>query len=131
MDGEDVYMGTSEHGHPVEMGKLGVAKLMEVLFNTNYLSDVGCTYRMIRREALLKMRPTFQVKSNFFGPEMMVRGYRMRFRCLQIPVNYKDRVGSSSVTGDIRKAAVLGVQMIILIVAMRFGLERWLLRVLK
>lgn len=112
-------------------GNWFVAKLLEVLFNTNYLSDVGCTYRMIRREALLKMLPAFRVKSNFFGPEMMVRGYRMRLRCIQIPVNYKDRVGESSVTGDIKKAVGLGMRMIVLIVAMRFGLERWLLRILK
>jgi len=118
-------------GFLLKWGNWAVAKMLEVLFNTNYLSDVGCTYRLIRREALLKMLPTFQVKSNFFGPEMMVRGYRMRLRCLQIPVNYKDRVGESSVTGNILKAATLGVQMIILIVAMRFGLERWLLRILK
>ena len=118
-------------GFLLKWGNWAVAKMLEVLFNTNYLSDVGCTYRLIRREALLKMLPMFQVKSNFFGPEMMVRGYRMRLRSLQIPVNYKDRVGESSVTGNILKAATLGVQMIILIVAMRFGLERWLLRILK
>jgi glycosyltransferase involved in cell wall biosynthesis len=118
-------------GFLLKWGNWAVAKLMEVLFNTNYLSDVGCTYRMIRRTALLGMLGTFEVRSNFFGPEMMVRGYRMRFRCLQIPVNYKDRVGQSSVTGDFRKAAVLGLQMIVLIIAMRFGLERWLRRLLK
>jgi len=112
-------------------GNWMVAKLVEVLFNTNYLSDVGCTYRMIRREALLKMLPTFKVKSNFFGPEMMIRGYRMKLRCIQIPVNYKSRVGRSSVTGDLKKAIVLGIQMIILIIAMRFRLEPWLLRILK
>jgi len=115
----------------LKWGNWAVAKMLEVLFNTNYLSDVGCTYRLIRKPALLKLLPTFQVKSNFFGPEMMVRGYRMRLRCLQIPVNYKERVGKSSVTGDIRKAFVLGVQMIILIIAMRFGMESWLLKVLK
>jgi hypothetical protein len=86
---------------------------------------------MIRREALVKLLPTFAVNSNFFGPEMMVRGYRMKFRCVQIPVNYKMRVGKSSVTGNLRKAIVLGVQMTILIVAMRFRLERWLLRLLR
>jgi glycosyltransferase involved in cell wall biosynthesis len=115
----------------LKWGNWLVAKLIEVLFNTNYLSDVGCTFRLIRREALLRMLPTFQVKSNFFGPEMIVRGYLMKLRCIQIPVNYKERVGKSSVTGDLRKAIILGVQMVILIVAMRFHLERWLLRILR
>jgi glycosyltransferase involved in cell wall biosynthesis len=115
----------------LKWGNWFVAKLLELLFNTSYLSDVGCTYRMIWREPLLKLLPTFAVKANCFGPEMMVRGYRMKLRCVQIPVNYKMRVGKSSVTGNLRKAVVLGVQMTILIVAMRFGLERWLLRLLR
>ncbi len=62
---------------------------------------------------------------------MMIRGYRMDLRSVQIPVNYKERTGVSSVTGDIRKSLVLGTQMMILIVGMRLGLERWLLRLLK
>jgi glycosyltransferase involved in cell wall biosynthesis len=115
----------------LKWGNWFVAKLLEVLFNTNYLSDVGCTYRLIRREALAKLLPTFRVNSNFFGPEMMIRGYRTKFRCVQIPVNYKERTGQSSVTGDLRKSVVLGCQMIVLIVAMRFRLERWLLRFLR
>ena len=90
------------------MGNWFVAKLLEVLFNTTYLSDVGCTYRMIRREALAKLLPAFQVKSNFFGPEMMVRGYRMKLKCVQIPVNYKERTGESSVTGNLGKSIILG-----------------------
>jgi glycosyltransferase involved in cell wall biosynthesis len=110
----------------LKWGNWFVAKLLELLFNTSYLSDVGCTYRMVRRPALLKLLPLFRVNSNFFGPEMMVRGYQMGFRCVQIPVNYKERTGQSSVTGNLKKSIVLGVQMIVLIVAMRFGVDRWL-----
>ncbi len=115
----------------LKWGNWFVAKLLEVLFNTGYLSDVGCTYRLIRRDALTRLLPTFRVTSNFFGPEMMVRGYRMKLRCVQIPVNYRERTGVSSVTGYLSKTIILGTQMIILIVAMRFRLEPWLLRILK
>ena len=114
----------------LKWGNWFVAKLLEVLFNTSYLSDVGCTYRLIRRPALLQLLPLFRVNSNFFGPEMMVRGYQLGFRCVQIPVNYKERTGESSVTGNLKKSIILGAQMIVLIVAMRFGVERWL-RLLK
>jgi glycosyltransferase involved in cell wall biosynthesis len=114
----------------LKWGNWFVAKLLELLFNTSYLSDVGCTYRMIRRPALLQLLPLFRVNSNFFGPEMMVRGYQMGFRCVQIPVNYKERTGQSSVTGDLKKSIILGGQMIVLIVAMRLGVDRWL-RLLK
>lgn len=118
-------------GFLIRNGNVFVSKLLEVLFNTNSLSDVGCTYRLITRRALEKMLPTFKVLSNFFGPEMMVRGYLMKIRSVQIPVNYKARIGISSVTGDIKKAAVLGVKMILLIIAMRFKIDSILLKFLK
>ena len=34
----------SEHGGPAQRGNWAVAKLVEALFNTSHLSDVGCTY---------------------------------------------------------------------------------------
>lgn len=118
-------------GRFLKWGNWAVAKLIEVLFNTNYLSDVGCTFRLAHKAVIGAMLPTFRVRSNFFGPEMMVRGYLMSFRCIQIPVNYKERIGTSSVTGDLKRAFVLGIQMIVLIVAMRFRLENVLFRFLR
>jgi hypothetical protein len=115
-------------GRFLKWGNWFVAKLIEGLFNTNYLSDVGCTYRLIKRSALDNISPFLLVKSNFFGPEMMIRGYMLGLKCVQIPVNYKDRVGESSVTGDLKKAFILGIKMTILIVAMRFGFEKYLIK---
>lgn len=115
-------------GRFLKWGNWFVAKLIELLFNTNYLSDVGCTYRLIKRPALEKIMPYLIVKSNFFGPEMMVRGYLLKLKCVQIPINYKDRVGESSVTGDLKKAFILGVKMIFLIIAMRTGWEDFLIK---
>ncbi len=54
----------------------------------------------------------------------------MKLKCVQIPVNYKERTGVSSVTGNLGKSIVLGGQMIVLIIAMRCRLERWLLPLL-
>jgi len=45
-----------------------VAKLMEILFNSTSLTDVGCTMRCVRREALRDMEPHFTVDGSFFGP---------------------------------------------------------------
>jgi len=118
-------------GFLIRNGNFIVSKLLEILFNTNSLSDVGCTYRLIKKEALDKMMPHFKVKSNFFGPEMMVRGYLMKIKSIQIPVNYKERIGKSSVTGDMKKAVVLGFKMILLIIAMRFKIDKILLKFLK
>lgn len=104
----------------LRVGNWAVAKLMEVIYNTNSLSDVGCTYRLIKRKSLLKIMKDFRVTSNFFGPEMMLISIRKKLRIVQIPINYKNRVGISSVTGDFKKTFILGLQMIWLIVTFNF-----------
>ena len=110
-------------GRFLRHGNWAVAKMLQVLFNTNSLTDVGCTFRLVKKEVITKMSSQFRVKSNFFGPEMMVRGYQNKFKCIQIPLNYKSRVGESSVTGSFKKAFKLGMQMILLILAMRFKMS--------
>jgi len=45
-------------------------------------------------------------------------------KVIQIPVNYLPRVGQSSVTGDFKKAFVLGMTMIGLV--LRYRLQGWL-----
>lgn len=104
----------------LKWGNYAVAKLMEFLFNTTSLTDVGCTVRCIRRDALERLKPLFTVEGSFFGPEMMVLSILKKMRVIQIPVNYTQRVGTSSVTGDWRKAFVLGLQMIALVLRYRF-----------
>lgn len=115
----------------LKWGNWATAKLMEATFNTNYLSDVGCTYRLISRRALNSILPVLCVNSNFFGPEMMIRGFKLHLKTIQIPVNYKERVGTSSVTGDLKKAFVLGLKMIALIIGLRLNLGRRFIRLLE
>lgn len=117
-------------GRFLKWGNWAVAKLIEVLFNTNHLSDIGCTYRLITRDALKKLENSLCVNSNFFGPEMMIKGYLYNIPSVQIPINYKERVGTSSVTGNIFKAIKLGMQMIILVIALRFKLDKLLIPIM-
>ena len=118
-------------GRFLQVGNWATAKLLEILFNTNSLSDVGCTYRLINREALDILNPQFLVNSNFFGPEMMILTYQNKISSVQIPLRYKERVGESSVTGDLWKAFKLGIQMIILIIGKRFGLNKMTVKFLE
>ena len=41
-------------------GNWAVAKLTEVLFNTVYLSDVGCTFRVLTRDLVGEDRDAFE-----------------------------------------------------------------------
>ncbi|MBI2252950.1 MAG: glycosyltransferase family 2 protein [Armatimonadetes bacterium] len=102
-------------GFFLRWGNYAVAKLMEILFDSVALSDVGCTMRLITRSALEKMQPYFAIKDNYFGPEMMLLACILKIPFIQIPVNYKKRIGKSSVTGNKIKAFKLGLQMINLI----------------
>lgn len=104
----------------LKWGNYAVAKLMELLFNTTSLTDVGCTMRCVRREALERIQPHFTVAGSFFGPEMMVLTILMKMRMIQIPVNYTQRVGTSSVTGNRWVAFRLGLRMIGLILDYRW-----------
>jgi len=97
-----------------------VAKYLEFLFNATNLTDVGCTMRLIRREAAIELAPRYKIGGSEFGPEMIIRSLRAGHKVIQIPVNYMPRVGSSSVTGDPVKAVRLGLRMIALITIARF-----------
>lgn len=110
-------------GFFLRWGNWAVAKLMEFLFNSVNLSDVGCTMRLVTRPALAVIEPHFTVGGSAFGPEMMLLSLIYKLRIVQIPVNYLPRVGESSVTGDIRKAVWLGLWMIALIC--RYRLRHW------
>jgi glycosyltransferase involved in cell wall biosynthesis len=105
-------------------GNWAVAKLLEFLFNSTNLTDVGCTTRLIRRAALERIQPHFTVGGSSFGPEMMVLTLLLGLKIIQIPVNYLPRVGESAVTGDVRKAFFLGLQMIGLVI--RYRVRSWL-----
>ncbi len=102
-------------GRFLRWGNWAVAKMMEVLFNTVSLTDVGCTMRLLRRESSRRLLPHYRVDGNRFGPEMMLLSLIAKERIIQVPVNYRQRVGTSSVTGNKVVAFRLGLAMISMI----------------
>lgn len=128
-DDFDVVYGSRTHrqfiwqganmGLFLRWGNYAVAKLMEFLFNGTNLTDVGCTMRLVKRQALAQIEPDFRVGGSFFGPEMMLLSLLSGQAMVQVPVNYTKRVGTSSVTGDPAKAVRLGLRMIWLILDYR------------
>ncbi len=103
----------------LQWGNWAVAKLIEVLYNTSYLSDVGCTFRVITREHAKKVLAKSSLDGSAYGLEMLLLAVITQARIVQVPVNYHPRVGVSSVTGDMRKTIDLGLEMIRLVVSMR------------
>lgn len=103
----------------MKWGNYFAGKLVEFIFNTTQLTDAGCTYRLIKRKALRKIQPQFKCLGSAFGLEMIILVVKNKIPFIEIPVNYKKRVGKSSVTGSRLKAILLGIEMMILILKHR------------
>lgn len=109
-------------------GNWGVAKLVEALFNTRHLSDVGCTYRLLRRELAHDVAASMTVGGSHAGAEIMLRVILSGARFVEVPVNYLPRVGASSVTGKPLEALLVGLSMILLVLRTRARAPRRLPR---
>jgi glycosyltransferase involved in cell wall biosynthesis len=105
-------------------GNWAVAKLVEVLFNTSHLSDMGCSYRLFNRRMADYIAETMKIGESHAGAEILMLVIVSGARFVEIPVNYLPRVGTSSVTGDPVKAFVLGMRMILLVLSLRLRAPR-------
>lgn len=101
-------------------GNWAVSKLLEYVHNGPCLTDVGCTFRMFKRDALQKLLPLLTVGDSRLSPEIMIMAIRLGLTCVEIPVHYGSRLGDSKITGSLRKAFFLGLRMMWLIVRYRF-----------
>jgi glycosyltransferase involved in cell wall biosynthesis len=111
-------------GRFLRWGNWAVAKMTELLFNTTILTDMGCTHRLLRREAVDLIRPHLTIGGSHFGPQILMEVLAHRIPFVEIPLNYRSRVGRSSVTGSLWKAFWLGLRMIALVLEYRFGLRQ-------
>ena len=105
----------------VRVGNWAVAKLLEILFNGPTLTDVGCTYKLITRDVRDRLARLFAHSdgSGTFSPELMIWTLRLGIVPIEIPLNFKPRVGQSMYTGNTIKAARLGLRMVFLIIKYR------------
>ena len=109
-------------GYFLKTGNWAVAKLIEVLFLTVSLSDVGCTFRLVNRKAQEIFLKDCSTTANYFSPEMMISTLTNDLKVVQIPVNYKSRIGESMGSGTFWKAFNIGMNMIFLILKKRIAL---------
>lgn len=106
-------------GFGLQWGNWAVAKMIELLYNSSYLSDVGCTFRVLSRDCVDDIFPYCTVNGSSFGLQMLLVALLRRTKLVQVPVNYHPRVGHSSITGHLGKTFVLGLQMVEMVLTMR------------
>jgi glycosyltransferase involved in cell wall biosynthesis len=125
----DLVMGTrttqeliwqeANMGWFLRVGNVAVAKLLQYLFGGPSLSDCGCTMRLIQRDAATRMHPRLTVGSSHFLPEMVVLALLDGLHVIEVPVNYRGRLGESKITGSVTTAVRVGLNMIGLILSYR------------
>ena len=115
---EMIWQGANM-GLMLKWGNWAVAKTAEFLFNSSILTDCGCTMRMISRRAYEQVEPYFRRTGSDFGLEMTLLVMKLGIPFMEIPVNYRRRVGASSVTGHFHKTMKLALQMIWMILGYR------------
>jgi len=94
-------------------GNLFIAKLLQLRFWAKVrLTDVGCTYRIIRPEALDKIIDKLHVKGHYFSPHMILVALENNLKVIEVPVTLKKRVGESKGVGsDSFKGLITGFRM--------------------
>ena len=107
-------------GWQLRWGNWVVAKLLQVLFGGPSLSDCGCTLRLVRRSAAQRLLPRFTVGGSHFLPEMVCLALLEGQRLVEVPVNYRVRVGRSKITGSLTTALRVGGRMVGVILRYRF-----------
>lgn len=105
----------------LRIGNWTVAKMVQFLYGGPSLSDCGCTLRLIRREALAKIQDDLTVGGSHFLPEMVILALKNNLKIIEIPVNYRGRVGESKITGSLKGTLSTGFRMIGIILKYRLS----------
>jgi cellulose synthase/poly-beta-1,6-N-acetylglucosamine synthase-like glycosyltransferase len=84
------------------------------------LTDVGCTFRAIRRPALERILPDLGVGGNHFSPHMILVAIARDLSVIEIPIRLRRRVGQSKgASQSLGKGLAVGLAMIWHIITFR------------
>lgn len=85
------------------IGDVMLAKLTYILFICYPLTDLGCTLRLTSKRAWKKIASDCLATDNVFATEWEVVAAKNRIRLIEIPINFRARVGESMATDTLFK----------------------------
>lgn len=84
-----------------------------MFFGKVRLTDVGCTFRVMRKSSLAGMIDRLRVGDHHFSPHMILEALRARLRIIEVPIKFRKRVGISKGAGGSRVRAMrIGLRML-------------------
>ena len=111
---------------PYRLANYLVAKFMQFLYLHEFtlestgFHEVGGTFRALNVKTWKEVSPLVNEGKSAFLPEITTLYLRKDKKVLEIPVSYNPRLGTSKISGSRRKAAILAIRMIRIIIKNRF-----------
>ena len=96
-------------------GNFFLAKLLQLRFWGDVrLTDVGCTYRVLRKENAELLKKSYNAGGNHFSPHMIKIALSKGLKVIEIPITFHPRKGESKVAGkNFWSAFKLGLRMLV------------------
>ncbi|MFA6095596.1 MAG: glycosyltransferase family 2 protein [Candidatus Paceibacterota bacterium] len=98
------------------------AKVIEVLFGTNSLTEIGCTCKLFHRDALMSLAPHWKTTNALFATELLLLTISRRLHFIEIPISFSERVGESQLTAKWHQLGKWGIRILLFILSFWF---RW------
>ena len=93
---------------PQIFGNWLATSLMAIMFKSTF-TDLG-PFRAIKYDKLLALK--MEDKTYGWTVEMQLKALRQKFSYVEIPVNYRNRIGVSKVSGTVKGAIFAGVKIL-------------------
>ena len=93
---------------PQVFGNWLATSLMTLFFNAKF-TDLG-PFRAIKYEKLLSLQ--MQDKTYGWTVEMQLKAIKQKLTYIEVPVHYKNRIGTSKVSGTVKGAIFAGVKIL-------------------
>lgn len=110
--GQNSPLSGTDMGVARKFANVFEAKTMEILFNTNALTDIGCTFKLFTKEAVRKIVPFWRTRNSLFATELVLLTISNKtLNFIEIPVTFKKRVGTSVFVSTLSKQAKWAVKI--------------------
>ncbi|MGB0402556.1 MAG: glycosyltransferase family 2 protein [Salibacteraceae bacterium] len=115
-DKADLVIGSRNRGNkeagsmtiPQVFGNWLATRLISLFFGYSF-TDLG-PFRAIKYDSLLKIK--MQDKTYGWTAEMQIKALKNKLRCAEIPVDYRNRVGVSKISGTVKGTILAGYKII-------------------
>ncbi|MDP2705033.1 MAG: glycosyltransferase [Patescibacteria group bacterium] len=97
------------------------AKVIEVFFGTNSLTEIGCTCKLFEKEVLLSLAPYWRTTNALFATELLLLVVSKKIKFIEIPISFSERIGKSQLTAKWHQLAKWGLKIFWFILSFWLG----------